>query len=121
MLSGLRGAGGGDEGQEQVVHDGEDPLRRHRLVGHQHVVAHQVDRHGQDGRGDAVEVDLAAFVRPGEDLGRLRRPVGQGLLARLGRGEAGARREPKNNQDSAAGRPADPVGAGAWRQWADAS
>jgi hypothetical protein len=31
-------------------------------------VAHQVERHGQDGRGDAVEVDFAALVRPGEDL-----------------------------------------------------
>jgi hypothetical protein len=31
-------------------------------------VAHQVERHGQHGRGDAVEVDLAALVRPEEDL-----------------------------------------------------
>jgi len=65
----LAGAVDGDEGHEQVVHDREDSLRRDRLVGHQHVVAHQVERHGQDDLGDAVEVDLAALVRPGEDLG----------------------------------------------------
>jgi membrane protein len=59
---------GGDEGEEEVVHDREHPLLRDGLVGHQHVVAHQVERHRQDGRGKGIEVDLAPLVRPGEDL-----------------------------------------------------
>lgn len=73
-------AGGGDEGHEEVVHDLEDPLLGDGLVGHQHVVAHQVEWHGQDDRGDAVEVDLAALVCAAVDLRGPQRAVGDELF-----------------------------------------
>jgi membrane protein len=59
---------GRDKGEEDVVHYREDPLFGDGPVGHQHVVAHQVEGHSPDGRGKGAEVDLAALVRPGEDL-----------------------------------------------------
>jgi hypothetical protein len=60
--------GGFDEGHEEFVHNLEDPFFRQRLERHEQVVAHQVERHGHDGGGGLVEVDLAALVRPAEDL-----------------------------------------------------
>jgi hypothetical protein len=49
-------------------------------------VPHQVERHGQDRLGDAVEVDLAAFVGAAVDLAGLDRLVLDDPAAHLGRG-----------------------------------
>jgi 2-polyprenyl-6-methoxyphenol hydroxylase-like FAD-dependent oxidoreductase len=68
MLSGWRLRRGFDEGHEEFVHYLDDPFFRQGLERHEQVVAHQIERHGQDGARGLVEVDLAALVRPAEDL-----------------------------------------------------
>jgi LysR family transcriptional regulator, transcription activator of glutamate synthase operon len=70
-VSGLAAfAVGGDQGHEQVVDDRRDPRRGDGLERHQQVMADQVKRHRQHGRGNRLQVDLAALVRAAEHLVR---------------------------------------------------
>ena len=54
------GSSGGAAGK--LVDDRVDASGSERLEVHQQVVAHQVERHREDGGRDAVEVDFAAVV-----------------------------------------------------------
>ena len=79
-----------DKGQEELVDDGLNACGVHRFEVHEQVVAHQIDRHGEHGGGDAVQVDLAAVVGASvDDLGAPWQLVAEELGADLGRGQAG--------------------------------
>jgi hypothetical protein len=58
------------------------------VEGHQQVVAHEVEGHRQDRRGDVVEIDIAPLVRATVDLVARDRPVLDDPAAHLGRGHA---------------------------------
>jgi hypothetical protein len=50
------------EGHEEVVNDRLDAFGLRWFEVHEHVVAHQVERHGEHGWGNAFEIDLASSM-----------------------------------------------------------
>ena len=79
-----------DEGQEQVVDDRLETFRWHWLEGHEQIMAHQVERHRQDGGGNLVQVELTAFLRAPEDVMGPQRPVAEQPGPHVRRAEARA-------------------------------
>jgi hypothetical protein len=83
------------KGQEELVDDRPDACGLQRLEVHEQVVSHQVERHGEHGRGNALEVDLAAVVGAlVDDPDRRELLRVHGLVAGLRGGQAGVGQQP---------------------------
>ena len=62
-------------------------------------MSHEVERHGEHGCGDAVEVDFAAVVRALVDHPNVRRRLGiHDLIASLRRRQSGFGQQPRKNR-----------------------
>jgi hypothetical protein len=86
---------GPDQRQEQLVGDRLDPRGRQRPEVQEQVVAHQVERHGEDVRSNVLQVDLAAVVGALVDDPDTREVLGvHDLIAGLCGGEAGVGQQP---------------------------